>query len=451
MKRYPVWAALSLVLLGCGEDVFEPPVEPQPTLDAQLRQNIAAWGVMPIGELSPQPPAQVELGRALFFDKILSGNRDVACATCHQPGEALADGRSLAVGTGASGSGLDRTPGPDRSFVPRSAPSLLNVGLSSGYLLWDGRLASFGPGQVISEDLPLPPGLSSGLVAQAFLPVLDRGEMRGEPGDTDVHGQPNELALLDDEEPDRIWAAVVDRLRTVPEYVDLFGSAFPEVPTNQLRYEHVARALAAFEREAFSRSRSPFDRYLDRDDAALTTVEKRGALLFFREAGCVSCHNGPMLGGQGFANVGMPQVGPGEGPEPPLDLGRGALPQNDFYRFAFRIPPLRNVELTAPYTHAGAYPTLEAVVDHYNDVPAAMRNYDVSQLEPSLRTQHHGESQTLAAVFETLDGRFRGPLGLEEGEKAELVAFLKSLTDPAARNLASVIPSRVPSGLPVGN
>lgn len=440
-----------LVLVGCDGTVFEPPAEQELTLDAELRQTIGNWGVMPIGTLDPQPPARVALGRALFFDKVLSGNRDVACATCHQPGAALADGRSLAVGTGASGSGADRVPGPGRSFVPRSAPSLLNVGLGGGYLLWDGRISSFGPGHVNIEDLPVPQGLSSALMAQAFLPVLNRAEMRGEPGDVDVHGQPNELAALSDDEPERVWRAVVDRLTDVPEYVDLFQAAFPGVSVGALTYEHVALGLEAFQREEFSRSRSPFDRYLDREDEALTTTQKRGALLFFGDAGCVSCHNGPLLGGQGFANVGMPQIGPGTGPERPLDVGRGALLHNEFYRFAFRIPTLRNVELTAPYTHAGAYATLEAVVDHYEDVPTAMRTYDVSQLEPLLRGEHHTEGAVLDDMLETMDLRFRGPLGLDETQKAELVAFLKSLTDPTARDLAGLAPSRVPSGLPVGH
>ncbi|MFQ6046817.1 MAG: cytochrome-c peroxidase [Gemmatimonadales bacterium] len=209
------------------------------------------------------------------------------------------------------------------------------------------------------------------------------------------------------------------------------------------------RALAAFQQHAFTRIDSPFDRYLNRDDAALTLEQKRGALLFFGEARCGQCHNGPFLGGQDFANVGVPQVGPGVGKRAPLDPGRGAIDQFESYQFAFRVAPLRNVELTAPYMHSGVYPTLEAVVRHYNDVPVALRGYDVTQLPSELRETYHGDQATIDQVLSNLDFRVETPLDLTEDEMSELVAFLRSLTDPAARDPVSVIPARVPSGLPV--
>ena len=100
----------------------------------RLRRQLAQWGVIPIGPMPAQPPALVELGRALVFDKILSGNRDISCATCHQPSLALGDGLALAIGTGGTGSGASRTLGPGREFVPRNAPSLLNTGLGLFYV-----------------------------------------------------------------------------------------------------------------------------------------------------------------------------------------------------------------------------------------------------------------------------------------------------------------------------
>src|SRR3989475_6982131 len=142
----------------------------------------------------------------------------------------------------------------------------------------------------------------------------------------------------------------------------LFNAAFPGVSTNQLGFQHAATAIAAFQMQAFTKTNSPFDRYLARDDGALTPQEKRGALLFFEKAVCASCHNGPFLGGPSFANTGAPQLGPGTGAGAPLDFGRGNPPNNQFYRFALRGAPLRHVELTAPDFHHGAYATPAAGV-----------------------------------------------------------------------------------------
>ena len=424
----------------------------EPSGDAQLRQDIARWGVIPIGSVPTQPPALVDLGRALMFDRILSGNRDVACATCHHPSTHEGDGLSLAIGTGGTGLGSTRTLGPGRQLVRRNAPSLLNDGLGLFYLFWDGRIARFGT--TFNQPQPsgggaLPGDLPNILSVQAMLPVLDRREMRGDPDDRDMFGAPNELAAIADGDSTAVWQALMRRLLAIPEYVAKFTSAFPDVPTGGLRFEHAAQALAAFQVAALTRTNSPFDRYLDHDDAALTAQAKRGASLFFGKAQCASCHGGPLLGGSGFANAGVPQLGPGTPESPPLDRGRADLPNQQFYEFAFRVAPLRNVELTAPYMHDGAFPTLEAVVRHYNDVPLALRTYDPSSLDPALRATYHGDAATTDSVLKTLDFRLRTPLNLSDDEMADLVAFLKALTDPSARDLSALVPASVPSGLPV--
>ena len=133
-----------------------------------------------------------------------------------------------------------------------------------------------------------------------------------------------------------------------------------------------------------------------------------------------------------------------------VQCGRGELfPEIRFYQFAFRAPPLRNVELTAPYTHSGAYPTLEAVVRHYSNVPKAVRSYDVTQLPSVLRSAYHGDDATVGELLASLDFRVQRPLEFTPDEERDLVAFLKSLTDPAARDFSSLVPQAVPSGLPV--
>jgi len=423
------------------------------SLDAQVRRSLNGWGVVPILPVAAQDPALVDLGRSLFFDKGLSGNRDVACASCHSPLTHTADGLSLAIGTGALGVGPARTLGPGRQRTPRNAPSLLSAGLRPFYLFWDGRVSEDGSTHFTTPaGTALPFGLTSVLAAQAMIPVTNRVEMRGTAGDRDVFGNVNELAQPADTQYTEIWNGTMKRVLSISAYVQKFAAAYPAVPQTQLGFQHAANAIAAFEVEAFTKTNSAFDRYLARDDNALTTDAKRGALLFFGKARCSQCHNGPRLGGESFASIAVPQLGPGTGSSAPLDAGRGDPSvggQPQLPRFFFRIPPLRNVELTAPYMHDGAYATLEAVVHHYNNVDSAVKAYDVLQLEPSLRASYHGDAATIKTLLSSLDGRLQQPLGLSEDELKTLVAFLKSLTDPSARDMSSLIPSSVPSGLPV--
>lgn len=425
----------------------EPNIEGVPeSLDAQLRRQFGQWGIVPIGPTPTQDPALVALGQALVFDKILSGNRDISCATCHDPAQHLGDGLALAVGTGGSGSGPARTLGAGRAFVPRNAPTLLNSPIGLPYIFWDGRLTRFGPPPPPDVQLPFTANL---LEAQAMLPVLNRREMRGEKGDVDVFGNPNELAQFEDTQATAIWQGVMQRLVAVPGYVTMFRAAFPSIPAANLRFQDMATAIAAFQTDALMRTQSPFDRYLARDNNALSVEAKRGGVLFFGEARCSQCHNGPFLGGRDFANTGIPQIGPGVGQAAPLDKGRGELFDFQFYQFAFRVPPLRNVELTAPYFHNGSFATLEAVVKHYNDVTTSLRTFDPATLPANVRDSYHGDATTINAVLASLDFRVQAPLHLKDAQIADLVAFLKSLTDPAARDLSAITPASVPSGLPV--
>jgi len=450
-------ASLLSIVAACYAEraISDPPTEP--TLDVQLRESTQRWGaVLPILGVPAQNPALVDLGRALFFDKVLSGNRDVSCSTCHQPSTHGGDGLSLAVGTGGVGTGATRLPGPGRHFVPRNAPSMLNVALTFPYLFWDGRLAEhgfFAPGGPADSSLGVrfPPGLSGVLATQAMLPVLNRVEMRGERGDRDRFGDVNELATFSDSSSAEIWSALMRRLLAVSEYVTKFNAAYPGTPTTAVGFQHAANAIAVFEIEAFSKTNSPFDRFLMRDTRAMSDEAKRGGILFFGNARCAQCHGGPLLGGQQFANIGIPQLGPGVGAAAPLDVGRAEVFKQaaQFYQFAFRVPTLRNVEITAPYMHNGAYPTLEAVIRHYSNADSALRAYDVSQLDPSLRGTHHGDATTIAAIVKTMDFRVRQQIRLTADEQRDLLAFLKSLTDPSARDLSAIAPSVVPSGLPV--
>lgn len=457
LTRATVGVAM-LSVTACYNDPSpsEPPVTA--TLDQELRAAMSNWGAqLPIAQIPQQNPALVALGRALFFDKELSGNRDISCGTCHDPVTHGTDGLSLAIGTGGRGSGDARVLGAGRHFVPRNAPSMLNQALTFPYMFWDGRLVDRNlvsqPDSVIR--ILFPAGLSSALATQVMLPVLNRTEMRGARGDKDHLGNANELAEINDSEPNKVWDALMVRLLRISGYQGLFAAAYPGIPANLLGFQHAANAIAAFEIDAFTRTDSPFDRFLKHNGSAMSEEAKRGGLLFFGVARCASCHNGPALGGQQFANIGIVQIGPGVGKFAPLDVGRDehmqfpGVPQPSPFRFSFRAAPLRNVELTAPYMHNGAYPTLEAVVRHYNNADSAVRSYDVTQLDPRFRSSYHGDVATVTNVAQSLDFRVRQPLRLTLQQQQQLVAFLKSLTDPAARDMRAITPAQVPSGLPV--
>src|SRR5437762_7474561 len=386
MTKRLVCAALALLAACDRGSISGPPSLIENSLDMQLRPLMQQWGVVPIGPMPAQSPALVSLGQSLFFDKVLSGNRDVACATCHDALGTAVDGLSLSIGTGGTGMGQTRILGSGRRFVPRNAPSVLNTGLGFVYTLWDGRVNQEGcwncggSGTIKGPaGVVFPAGLTNIIAAQAMLPVLNRTEMRGEAGDVDVLGNRNELADISDSAAAEIWKAATRRLLAIQGYADKFAAAYPGVSASSLGFQHAANAIAAFQMQSFTKHSSPFDRYLARDDRALTDDQKRGAILFFGRAQCVSCHSGAMLGGQNFANIGVPQLGPGVGAAAPLDIGRAehiaANQGQEFYKFSFRVPPLRNVELTAPYMHNGAYRTLENVVKHYTNADSALRSY----------------------------------------------------------------------------
>jgi cytochrome c peroxidase len=449
------------------------------TLDDQLHQTITTAGVTSLPTPATPDPALIALGQALFFDKEISGNRDIACATCHHPDFASADGLPLAVGVGGTGLGSERILGHNRHFIARNTTDLFNRGLDGWHtMFWDGRVEGTPTGGYTTPigDF-LPAELANVLAAQALFPITFRDEMRGgrysvagysidpgeaiDPGegtlngwyDEDIYGQPNELALINNTAGDfpAIWQGIMQRLRSFPGYQALFQAAYPDTPAGEWTIQQTANALAAFQTSAFTLTNSPWDRYLAGDQTALSEDAKEGALLFYGEAGCAACHSGPFLSDQQYHNIAVPQFGPGVGDDAPLDAGRFHATGNPADRFTFRTPPLRNVALTAPYMHNGAYPTLEAAVNHHLRPAAALRSYDANHLLPELQGTLQSHPVTIAAILETLDPQLSRPISLTDRELSQLLAFLQSLTDPAAANLTHLTPPSVPSGLPVNN
>ncbi len=416
-------------------------------INIDLRAAMAAGGVLAAAAPPAQDPNKVVLGEALMFDKVLSGNKDISCATCHTPGLGTGDALSLSIGTGGVGAGDTRQLGTGRGFVPRNAPPLYNLGLVNT-MFWDGRVESNNGTLTTPAGAALPTGLESALAAQAMFPVTSRVEMRGEAGDTTVLSEVNELANLGDADLQGHWDGIMDRLRAIPQYVTLFNTAYPGVATADLGFEHAANAIAAFEIDRFGTLASPFDQYVAGDDSALSDSQKRGGLLFYGRARCASCHSGALQSDFRFHNIAAPQVGPGVGANAPLDFGQEDVTGNPNHRFRFRTPPLRNVALTGPWMHAGAYTTLGGVVRHYRNPANALRNYNPAQLRGDLQGSVSTAAQINAGILNNLDPLL-APVQLNNNEVNDLVAFLNALTDPAAQAAAAQVPPNVPSGLPV--
>lgn len=450
VKSWSVRLATILALVwlfsgGCASD------DESHDLDREIALATRRYRITAISPAPSQPPELVELGRFLFFDKELSGNRDTACATCHHPLFALGDGLSLSIGTGGEGFGSSRALGKARSFIPRNAPEFFNRGTPGWEVMfWDGRVRSIADGDFETPaGAVLPEGLTHLLAAQAMFPVTSRDEMRGHPGDRDVFGNVNELASFEDQDFPGIWRALMQRLLSVPKYVDLFVRAFPDIAPQAFGFQHAANAIAAFEIEIGNLTDTPWDRYLRGDTAAVSEAAKRGALVFLGKGRCAECHIGPLLTDQKFYVLAVPQVGPGKGAAAPEDFGRGGVTNRLEDRYAFRTPPLRNVAVTGPWMHDGAYTSLEAAVRHHLDAVQALQEYDVRQLDEHLQPLARLGEEQQSRLLANLDSRLREPIQLAPEELGDLLTFLHALTDPGVFRLQELVPDSVPSGLPV--
>ncbi len=447
-------AALVAVLIVGGLSLFAWALlarGPAPGPDRALAAALAAAGAAPREQPPPPDPALVELGRALFFDKELSGNRDISCATCHHPLLHTGDGLPVSLGTGGQGLGPTLELGAGRTLIPRNAPDVFDRGSPQWHtMFWDGRLSGSPEGGFVSPaGVLLPAGLDSILAVQAMFPVTSRDEMRGTAGDVDIFGRPNELAALANDDWLGIWDALMARLLAIPGYEALFAAAYPDVTPADLGFQHAANAIAAFEIATFTAADSPWDRFLAGDHGALSPEAREGAALFYGEAGCARCHSGPLLTDQQVHNIGVPQLGPGKRNSMGLDFGRFLETDREADRFAFRTPSLRNVALTGPWMHNGAYVRLEDAVRHHLDPAAALWAYDPGQLPAAVQSTWHGQPALLRGILRNLDPLLSTPQTLSDADLDRLLAFLRALTSPSLIDQSHYIPAAVPSGLGV--
>lgn len=444
------WLTFSIVLLGivfiaaaCGPAT--------PALDDQLQTYIEEQQVTALAPQEPADPALIALGQALFFDKEISGNRDISCATCHHPTAGSGDGLAVSIGTGGEGLGPTREIGYGREFIPRNAPEVFNRGASEWTtMFWDSRVFERNGRFFTPAGTQLPDGLDSILAAQAMFPVTSGDEMRGAAGDMDINGHENEMALIEADRLTEIWDGLMSRLLQHPEYVELFAAAYPDVAVEDLGFQHAANAIAAFEIEAYTLTNSPWNNYLNGDLDALTDQQKEGAILFYGTANCSSCHSGALMTDQQHHTLATPQVGPGKGDEAPLDLGRWRESGDETDMYAFRTPSLHNVAVSFPYMHDGAFLNLTAVVEHHLNPEESLRNYDpADHVIPELYETFQDDPELIEDMLSYLDPNLAPDRELTETEVEALVAFLFALTDPEVANMDQYTPASVPSGLPV--
>ncbi len=339
----PVFFAV--ILFSCNkENIMDDIPVYDPTPYAFI---IPSWVNQSIGDLpepmdNPTTITGVELGRKLFYDKMLSNDFTISCASCHKQQNAFDDPRPFSQGT-------------NFEFGDRNAMAIINQAWATSFF-WDGR--------------------QSTLEAQAHDPVTNPIEMAN------------------------TWPVVINRLQNHNEYPDLFFKAFNTATIDSIL---VFKAIAQFERTLISYN-SRFDKYyFEGDETQLTAQEVNGMDVFFGAGKCNNCHTDPLMTDNAFRNNGLDLM--------PVDSGRAKFTQdiNDFGKF--KVPTLRNIELTGPYMHDSRFTTLEETIEHYSSaVISSSPNLDEHMVE------------------------FGTGLNLTSEQKEDLVAFLKSLTDESFIN-----------------
>lgn len=432
---------------------------------------------LPLPEYQFNPPQEqkAELGRLLMFDKILSGNRNISCGTCHHSLTDSGDGLSLPVGEGGAGLGVTRLAWHENDSiserVPRNAPPVWNLGDASFHTLFhDGRVTTrqdegadvYPSGCKTPAGFTLPDNLENILACQAMFPVTSATEMAGQHPENAVASaaEAGDLPL--------VWELLAQRLRRIPEYVTLFQAAFPEqvLHAEDITFAHAANAIAAFESTAWRADNSPFDRYIRGDRDAMSRNAERGMILFYKgvqkSAACADCHSGLYQTDQAYHAIAMPQIGPGRGSNGPgltsghEDFGRQQVTGNPADTLKFRTPSLRNVALTAPYGHSGAYNSLRGVVEHHIEPLRSLYKYNddrqaILPTHPLLDAENYRAMDNPDIVdFIALHNELQ-PMAYGHEQIDLILEFLHALTDPASLDLRSDLDvvNGVPSGLPL--
>ncbi len=354
--------------------------------------------------------SMVTLGKLLFWDPILSGEKDVACATCHHPDFGYSDGRELPIGVGGEGLGPARIDAVNDniSLAGRNSPTIINTifnGISpngnfdpaTAPMFWDNRVKS--------------------LETQALGPLLSFVEMRG-------HAFGEAVAL----------DSIVNRLQNIGEYNTLFTDAFGN--NNSITSSNIGAAIAAFERTIIATD-SPFDQFQAGNQNALTQAQIRG-MDRFEDIGCNNCHSGPMFSDFEIHVVGVPDNNL---------LANSDEGANGTY--AFRTPTLRNLEETGPYFHNGVGGNLQQTIQFYITARNFARGNNGGGQGGGGNGQGGGLNINPNVDRNDIADDVRDLQNFNNNDIQDIIAFIKALDDPG---FDRTIPTTVPSGLnPGGN
>ncbi len=392
---------------------------------------------------------QAALGHDLFYDKILSGNRNISCATCHHPDHGTGDGLSLGIGEGGIGLGPDRTAGVGetriRKRIPRNAPPLWNLGAKDLHTLFhDGRLSisdAYENGFNSPAEEWLPTGFNSILAAQAVFPLVAQFEMAGNPGENQVAGAVHDRIDLP-------WPIIAKAVRAQGDYGARFVEAFDHITdAEEVSIVEIANALAAFQAIEWQSIDSPFDQFLAGDVTAMYASQLRGMDLFYGRADCSSCHSGPLMSDQKFHALALPAFGPGRTRrfDPMVrDVGRMGESDDLADAYRFRTPMLRNVTLTAPYGHNGAFATLEGIIRHHADPVSSRKqwtradaNLPAAPWLEAIDFVVHEDRFEMARQAAKIDIQ---PVTLSDQDIEDLVAFMGALTGTSLDNPVFGVP-----------
>ena len=424
------------------------------------------------------------LGRLLWFDTVHSLHRDNTCAGCHSPSNGFGDTQSIAIGVDNNGLVGPNRVGPRNQ---RRSPLVVNTAFYPK-LMWNGRFfANPAPGKKLGDPFsnmfgftfPAPEAQSLGyhdhlLQSQAFIPPTELVEVAGFTGtsNTDLspvfeifdNGQGLPVPLPDDSgfrnEPIRNDA--IELLNSMPGYILAFGKVFPEVKRGApITFDMFGRAIAEFE-FTLTFANAPIDRFARGQHNTMSDAEKRGALVFFGEGKCVTCHATKGKSNEMFSDfenhvAGIPQLAPPfgkwtsnmiyDGPGADEDFGAMQISGDPGDKYKFRTAPLRNIGLAPAFFHNGAFARLEDAIrfhldptQPYNPAGAGIDRDLIRRMGPRIDESY-------------LDPMFRnGGIDLSESQIRDVTQFVKTgLLDPRADKdrLCGLIPKTVPSALDV--